>query len=148
VLVPHGAIILVADGGGMRLMRNAGSNVAPHLEVIDEHIFHNPATHADGSDRPGRAFESAGVARHAYAGSDTHQRREDAWAEQAYALLRKHREAPAIVIAPPHILGSMRSCYSSDFRRRLIAEIDKDLAHHAPPEVARLLSSHPDPGAG
>ena len=144
MLVPHGSLILVADGGSMQLLRNGGTDISPHCELIETRHCDNPLAHADGSERPGRAFESAGVARHAYAADDMHQRRKDEFAGTAFAALRRHLQPGmrVIIVAPPRTMGAIRDHYFPGFDAHLTAEIDRDLAHWRPHEIAHFLQHH------
>jgi len=88
MLVPHGALILVVDGSRMQLLRNRGKDSAPELELLTDREQSDPPTRALATDGPGRAFESVGSARHAYASADYHQQREDRFGKKALAALR------------------------------------------------------------
>lgn len=62
VSVPNRALIVVGDGEKALFLRNKGSPQELRLEV--EHILghENPATHEQGTDKPGRSLASAGTA--------------------------------------------------------------------------------------
>ena len=51
--IPAGAWILVADGKKALLLRNDGEELYPNLHVIKKSVQENPATHVQGTDRPG-----------------------------------------------------------------------------------------------
>lgn len=144
MLVPHGALILVVDGSRMRLLRNRGKDNAPELEIITDKVQADPPTRALASDRPGRSFESVGSTRHGYATTDFHQQREDRFGRKALALVQDHsdRDAPVILIAPPHMLGELRGARDTQIERRTIAEIDKDLTHLQEQEMSAFLQKH------
>jgi len=144
VLIPHGALILVIDGSRMQLLRNHGKDHAPKLEIVADKVQTDPPTRALVSDGPGRSFESAGSTRHAYAAVDHHQQREDRFGKRALALLQSgnSKDAPIILIAPPHMLGELRSARDSQTERRTIAEIDKDLTHLQAQEIAAFLHAY------
>ena len=57
--LPHDAFVFVGDGRKALFLRNAGDAKFPNL--VTEHVFAeaNPATHDQGSDRPGRSEASA-----------------------------------------------------------------------------------------
>jgi protein required for attachment to host cells len=128
----------------MRLLRNGGKDNAPVLESLTEKAQTDPPTRALASDRPGRSFESAGSTRHAYATTDYHQQREDRFGKKALALLQGdgHKDAPVILIAPPHMLGELRSARDAQIKRRTFAEIDKDLTHLQAQEIAAFLHNY------
>ena len=144
MLVPHGALILVVDGSRMQLLRNRGKDSAPELELLTDREQSDPPTRMLAADGPGRAFESVGSARHAYASADYHQQREDRFGKKALAALHNHgdKDAPIILIAPPHMLGELRNARDAEIERRTIAEIDKDLTHMKPQEIGTFLHNH------
>jgi len=84
------------------------------------------------SDRPGRVHESSGNVRHAM---EPHTNVEDVHREQfaRELLARVHTEAakghfPAIVlVAPPQMLGTLRSAAPNELRQHLIGDLGKDL---------------------
>jgi protein required for attachment to host cells len=51
-------------------------------------------------------------------------------------------EADLVIVAPPQFLGSLRDHLSVSVKRRLLAEIEKDLAHHETDDVAEAISRH------
>ena len=57
--IPHDALVFVGDGQKALFLRNAGD--ATLLNLTSEQVFtdENPPTHEQGTDRPGRAFQSA-----------------------------------------------------------------------------------------
>jgi protein required for attachment to host cells len=145
MLVPHGAMILVIDGGKMSLFRNRGKDFSADLELIEHGTNHTASTAELGTDKPGRSFSSAGRSRSAYQATDFHQAEEDAFATGAAAKLNnlaKQSNLDFIVVAAPHVLGVLRQHYSTDLRKRLIAEIDKDYAGRSTADVAALLRHH------
>jgi protein required for attachment to host cells len=145
MLVTHGAMILVIDGAKMALYRNRGKDFAADLEVLENSAKHMASTAAMGSDKPGRSFNSMGSARSAYQTADYHQVEEDQFAKAAVEklnILAQQSNLDFIVVAAPHVLGVMRKHYSSDLRKRIVAEIDKDYAGRSPSDIADLLREH------
>ena len=57
--IPHDAIVFVGDGRKALFLRNAGDEKFPNLKTERVFVDQNPATHDQGSDRPGRLFASA-----------------------------------------------------------------------------------------
>lgn len=144
MLVPHGALVLVVDGSRMQLLRNRGKDNAPKLEIIADKTQADPPTRALASDAPGRSFESAELVRHSYATTDYHQQREARFGKKALSVLQSDsdKDAPVILIAPPHMLGALRKARDAHIERRTIAEIDKDLTHLGVHEIAAFLLKH------
>ena len=145
MLVPHGAMILVIDGAKMSLFRNRGKDFAADLELADQSTSYAASTSQLGTDKPGRSFSSTGRSRSAYQSTDFHQAEEDAFAAAGAEKLNglaSQSNLDFIIIAAPRVLGVMRRKYSPDFRKRLIAEIDKDYAGRPVADVAELLRHH------
>ncbi|AMK22907.1 MULTISPECIES: baeRF12 domain-containing protein [Sphingomonadaceae] len=144
MLIPHDTTILVVDGSHMQVLRNRGTDAAPDLELLKEQTIRNPPTSAMGTSAPGRSFGSAVPKRSAYQNSDLHQRREDRFghaALQAIASLNRE-DAPLILIAPPHMLGTLRSELDPKRHAQILAEIAKDFAQRDAPDILALLRSY------
>jgi protein required for attachment to host cells len=141
MLTPHGALILVVDGGKMKLLRNTGSEASPSLHLLQERHLRNPRAHVMGNDAPGRSFQSGGERRSAHEGRNRHQSREDGFGKQALeeALDAAGASTPLVVIAPPHMLGCLRTDLRNDDKLNVTAEIAKDLGHSSPSELADFL---------
>jgi protein required for attachment to host cells len=142
-LVPHNALVLVADARKAVLLRNVGS--AAQLELRVSETFEappNPPSHLQGTDRPGRirSFDR----RSAMEDTDWHE-----LAEKRFALsiaeaveVAVNREAiPAVVVvAAPRTLSELRRAFPESIRRRITAELDRDLTGHPVAEIEKLLS--------
>src|SRR5262249_50313054 len=51
--IPHAAIVFVGDGRKALFLRNDGDKKSPNLKTEQVFADKNPATHDQGSDRPG-----------------------------------------------------------------------------------------------
>ena len=130
--VPHDAFVFVGDGRKALFLRNEGdekyANFVTEQVMADEP---NPATHDQGTDRPGRV--SSGTARSAVETTDWHDIEEHKFAQRAASALEKivrDRAAPALVIAAPaRTLVDLRKVLHDDVKSRIMAEIDKDFTH-------------------
>ena len=145
MLVSHGALILVIDGGRMSLFRNRGKDFAADLELVEKGAKHAANTAELGTDKPGRNFSPSGRSRSAHQSTDFHQATEDAFATAAAEKLNglaKQSNLDFIVVTAPRVLGVMRQHYSTDLRKRLFAEIDKDYADRPVADIAELLRHH------
>jgi protein required for attachment to host cells len=144
--IPNRACVLVADGRKSLLLRNEGDAEFPNLKTVSAREDDNPADRDQKSDAPGHSFASAaaGARRSAYSEADFHQRAEDAFAAGTADLLREQALAGAfdslIVVAPPRTLGELRRHYHDEVRRRISAEIPKDLVKHPVHEIERILA--------
>ena len=144
--IPHDAWVLVGDGRKALVLRNEGDEVYPNLKT--EQVFQapfNPATHDQGSDSPGRAFQSVGARRSAVSQTDWHTIAEHRFAQEVAAAMeaahRAKRVRALVVVAPPRTLADLRASLSSDVKGMIIAEIDKDLTKHPVHEIERLLTA-------
>ncbi len=111
--IEQDALILVADGRKMLFFRNKGDAAIPSLETEQVEKQDNPADREQGSDTPGRAFNSVGGHRSAMSETNFHDLEEDRFAAQAADIL-KHRAfandyEKLIIVAPPGTLGPDRS---------------------------------------
>lgn len=141
----HNALILVADGRKMLLLRNEGDVPHPNLVVEQHREQDNPAAHEQGSDRPGRSFSSVGWGRSAYSETDYHQLAEDKFAAEAADMLRARALSndyeSLIVIAPPRTLGELRKHYHKAVSERLGGEIASDLTGHTVADIERAIAA-------
>jgi protein required for attachment to host cells len=145
MLIPHGAYVMVVDGGNMALFRNSGKDFAPHLDLVEEKQRHTPRTSTLGSDQPGRGFQSLSSSRAAYETTDLHQLEEDSFATEAaerLSILLDNDNDRAVLVAAPHVLGVIRKILKPGIRARLIAEIDKNYAGRSAAEISQMLGSH------
>ena len=136
--------ILIADGARAHVVERLGPGVdfklVPGSDVRHELL----PTREIGTDRPGRAQESVGGARHAIAPRiDWHQQQKEQFAR---AIARKLDAEAArgsfeklVLVAPPQTLGEIRAALKPATAKRLAAEIDKDLTHVPIPELASHL---------
>jgi protein required for attachment to host cells len=119
----------------------------PSLEAVPHEVLRvsDPAAHLHDrdlvSDRPGRAYESVGGARHAIEReADPRQRAAERFAKRIARRLdetrRKGEFEQLIVIAGPPFLGMLRAAMSRPTRGLVAHEIRKDLVH-GPVEVLR-----------
>lgn len=83
------------------------------------------------SDRPGRSFASAGAERSSIEPkTDPHTHEKDEFARQLASDLneafKEHRFRKLVVIAPPHMLGSLRQQFSPQLEQIIAGQSDKD----------------------
>lgn len=143
-VIPHNAYVFVGDGRKALLLRNEGDEKFANFVTEQVFVDDNPPTHEQGTDRPGRAFPSAGATgRSALETTDWHEIEEHRFAKrvaEALESLVRERDPPAIVIAaPPRTLADLRSALSRPVRERTIAEINKDFTGHPVYDIERLV---------
>jgi protein required for attachment to host cells len=119
MLIPHGTLVLVLDGRHLRLLRNRGRDTAPDLELVPEKAFGGVGgSHGDHEEARVRTLVAA-IAPMLAGGT------------------------PIILVAPPHLLGTLRSELPAPLRRQVIAEIARDLTGCAPDALAHRLQLTP-----
>ena len=141
--IAHGTLVLAADGGKAVLFRNEGDEKYAVLETLAHEEFANPPTHEVGSDRPGRSFSSTGRRRSAFSETDWHRQGEERFARRAADMLGKAVEgndAGLVIVAPAQFLGSLRNQLKPSVKRRLLAEIAKDLVHHETDDIVEAIA--------
>jgi protein required for attachment to host cells len=144
--IPHDALIFVGDGRKALFLRNAGDEKFPNLTTEQVFVDENPPTHEQGSDKPGRAFKRAKTnQRSGVETVDWHELGEQRFAQRVAAAMEqlvRERNAPALVVAaPPRTLAELRHAFHADVKRRIIAEIDKDLTKHPVGEIEKHLAA-------
>jgi protein required for attachment to host cells len=142
--IPHDAWIFVGDGRRALFLRNDGDETFPNLRTQRVFRDENPPTHVQGSDQPGRVFTVSGTPRRSSMETpDWHDIEEHRFARYVAAALEdavRTRDVKALVIAaPPRTLGELRRAFHDDVKRRIIAEIDKDLTKEPIDEIERHL---------
>jgi protein required for attachment to host cells len=145
ISIPHDAIVFVGDGRKALFLRNAGDEKFPNLKTEQVFVDQNPATHDQGSDRPGRLFAGASARerRSAVEPTDWHQLEEHRFARMvadAFEKLVRERKVKAVVIAaPPRTLAELRQALHGDVKARIMAEVDKDFTKHPVYEIEKHL---------
>ena len=144
VKIPHNAYVFVGDGRKALILRNEGDAQYPDLKT--EQVFNdqkNPATHEQGTDRPGSGHSSVGPRRSSVSQTDWHDLEEHKFAHDVAAALEKivrDRKVEALVIvAPPRALADLRKAFHADVKKKIIAEIDKDLTRHPVYDIEKHL---------
>ena len=143
--IPHNAIVFVGDGRKALFLRNAGDEKFPNLKTEQVFVDQNPATHDQGTDKPGRlsAGSNARDRRSAVEPTDWHELEEHRFARMvadAFEKLVRERKVKAVVIAaPPRTLAELRQALHGDVKARIMAEVDKDFTKHPIYEIEKHL---------
>lgn len=125
-------------------MRNKGAPT--HVELSVERVLQHAdaPTREQGTDRPGRYQGSDGASKSAFEEVDWHQLGEDRFAAEIGGVLnrlaRENRFRHLILVAPPKVLGAVRTELNKETSARVVAEVPKDLTSQPVPEIARTLS--------
>nr|TFG54170.1 MAG: host attachment protein [Hyphomicrobiales bacterium] len=140
----HGTWIAIADGAKALVLKNIGEVDAPNLTLVD--VFANADTGRTsdlGTDRPGRARQSASTGHTSFSETDWHQIGENKFAAIVAKALEKHCEAGdflhLVVVAPARTLAELRGHYSKRVQDTILAEIDKDLTNHPLHKIEKIL---------
>jgi protein required for attachment to host cells len=142
--IPHDAIVFVGDGCKALFLRNDGDEKFPNLRTERVFLDHNPPTHEQGTDKPGRSFSSVGHGRSAVEQTDWHDLEQHRFARvvaEALEKLMRERHVKALVIAaPPRTLADLRQALHKDVKAGIIAEIDKDFTGQPVYEIEKHLA--------
>ena len=145
IKLKHGIWVLVADGEKALLLKNAGDNKFPNLEVVQIMEQENPPTREQGSDSPGRYNDGPSVHRSAVEDTDWHrigkERFADEIADRLYKLAHGGEFDSIVLVAPPMMLGAMRKKLHKEVGDKVTAEIPKTMTNHAIPEIEALLQA-------
>lgn len=141
----HDLWVLVADGEKALFLRNAGDALHPNLEVVREEQEENPPTREQGTDRPGRFQNGPSPHRSAVEDTDWHrlakERFADDIAEKLYRLAHGGRFKKLVLVAPPLVLGEMRSKLHKEVSEKVTAEIPKTLTNHPVHDIETILKA-------
>jgi protein required for attachment to host cells len=144
IAIPHDAVIFVGDGRKALFLRNEGDEKFPNLKTERVFAEENPPTHEQGTDRPGRGAESSGTHRRSSVQqTDWHHIEEHRFTGRVAAALedmvRKQGVTALVVVAPPRTLADLRQAFHADVKKRIVAEIGKDLTKHPVGEIETHL---------
>jgi len=131
MLIPHGTIVALADGAGLALFRNAGTETALKLSPLpapklDAHSKDAGKRHRASTANPGKSVLEEDSLAAAVADWLNHQ-----------ALEGKLEHV--VVAAPAKFLGEMRRLYHKALQAKLIGELHKDLRELPATEIEREL---------
>lgn len=146
--LPHNALVLVADGRKMLLLRNHGDSSRIDLQT-DAHQLRRDHKDSDmKSDMAGRTHSpaSSGLPGGTMGETDYHQQAEDRFAahvaERMKTMVLAHQFEHLVVIAPPRTLGELRHHWHKEIQDRILFEIDKDMTDHPIADIAALIARH------
>jgi protein required for attachment to host cells len=144
IAIPHDGMVFVGDGRKALFLRNDGDEKFPNLKTEQVFADDNPPTHEQGTDKPGSTFARANTTRRSSVSqTDWHHLEEHRFVERVAAALEhvvRDRAVPALVIAaPPRALADLRRAFHDDVKKRIVAEVGKDLTHHPVSEIETHL---------
>ena len=144
ITIPHDALVFVGDGQKALFLRNAGDATLPNFATERVFTDENPPTREQGTDRPGRSFKRAGTnLRSRVQATDWHELEKERFVARVAAameqLVRAEKVKKIVIVAPPRTLAELRHAFHADVKKRIIAEIDKDLTKHPIGDIEKHL---------
>jgi protein required for attachment to host cells len=141
--------ILIADDGSARVVSSAGKESA--LQPVDDLQLqdHQLPDRELGGDRPGRAFDRAGEARHGMKPrTDPHLVEEERFARKIVSALERAARRQGfdrlVLVAPPKLMGMLRGRLPPNLMDKVEGELTKDLTklsiHDLPAHLEPILN--------
>jgi protein required for attachment to host cells len=147
IKIDQGDWVVVCDGKKALILENVGDWKFPNLQTREVFEQDNPPTHEQGSDAPGRSFQSVGSMRSAMDQTDWHAKAEKDFLEDLAGRLDAAINAgdtnSLVMVAPPRALGIIRQAYSQHVRAALRGEVDKDFVKMPVHEIEQHLTGVP-----
>lgn len=144
ISLPHDAFVFVGDGRKALFLRNEGDETFVNLRTEQVFTGDSPATHEQGSDRPGRTFQRVGARRSAVEQTDWHEIEEQRFVHDVAAalsrLVRERKVKALVIVAPPRALAELRRALHSEVKTCIVAELDKDLTKHPIYDIEKHLT--------
>ncbi|MGO4705364.1 host attachment protein [Microvirga sp. 2MCAF38] len=146
--MPHSrarTLVVVADGRKALLLDDTGTALQPQLHLKQSlHAADNPSTRDQGTDKPGRSFQSVGMMRSAMEQTDWHELAERQFALDVIAAIKSlHQQEPfsaLTLVAPPRTLSYFRQEMPELLKKLVRSEIAKDLTKLPAQEIERHLT--------
>jgi protein required for attachment to host cells len=139
----HDIWVVVADGEKALFLRNEGDAKFPNLEVFREVKEQNPATHDQGTDRPGRFNDGPSIHRSALEETDWHRVEKERFAkdiaERLYKSAHRGDFKRLVIVAPPLVMGEMRKELHKEVEDRVVGQVTKTLTGHTIDDIEQLL---------
>src|ERR1043166_3422602 len=160
IRIRNGDWVVFWDGRKALLTVNAGDGEYLNLKVLEEHEHKSPATHEQGSDRPGRAHQSVGRggsnvgrggSRFSVAQTDWHEQDEREFlrsvAERINRAAQDNQIKGLVIAAPPKALGVLKPLLSAATSALLRGTLDKDYVNMPVYDIEQQLAPKaPEPG--
>jgi protein required for attachment to host cells len=142
--IPHGALVLVADGKKMLFLRNQGDEGIIDLRT-EAHDEREDSPDRDlKTDAYGTKNNTAGMGRMSVEETDYHQQEEDRWVKDAAEELKKRALKndfdALVVVCPPKALGVLRKELHKEVEKRIIKTINKEMTDKPIPDIETLLA--------
>ena len=149
--IPHGALVLVADGKKMLFLRNQGDEEIIDLRTEAHDQRDDRKNGQIKTDAPGAQSPRAGIGRDTMDETDFHQQEEDRWIKDAADELKKRalrQDFEALVlVVPPKALGVLRKELHKEVEKRIVATINKEMTDRPISQIEELLVGEAAPPA-
>jgi protein required for attachment to host cells len=149
--IPHGALVLVADGKKTLYLRNHGDSGMIDLRTESHDERDDPMDREIKTDAPGAQAPSAGMGRDTMDEADFHQQGEDRWVKDAAEDLNrralKNDFDALVIVAPPKALGVLRKKLHKEAERRIVLTVNKEMTDRPIPDIEELLVGEGAPPA-
>ncbi len=143
--IHNGDWVVVCDGAKALILENAGDAVALNLKTKEVHTQPDPKTNEQGTDKPGRAFNSIDARRSAMEQTDWHDQAEERFltdlSKRLNAAVMAGEAKSLVLVAPPRALGVIRQAATANLRKAVRAEIDKDFVRMPVHEIEKHLAA-------
>ena len=149
--IPHGALVLVADGKKMLFLRNQGDEGIIDLRTEAHDERDDRKDREIKTDAPGAQSPRVGIGRDTMDETDFHQQEEDRWVKDAAEELKKRAlrndfEALVLVV-PPKALGVLRKELHKEVEKRIVATLNKEMTDRPIRDIEELLVGEAAPPA-
>ena len=149
--IPHGALVLVADGKKMLFLRNQGDAGIIDLRTEAHDEREDRMDRDIKTDAAGSQAQSAGHGRDSMEETDFHQQEEDRWVKSAAEELKKRALrndfAALVLVVPPKALGVLRKELHKEVEKRIVLTINKEMTDRPIPDIEELLVGESAPPA-
>ena len=149
--IPHGALVLVADGKKTLFLRNQGDSELLDLRTEAHDERDDPMDREIKTDAPGTQGQRWGDGRPAMDEADFHQQGEDRWVKDAAEELKRRALSndfdSLVIIAPPKALGVLRKELHKEVERRIVLTVNKEMTDRPIPDIEELLVGEGAPPA-
>ena len=147
--IPHGALVLVADGKKMLFLRNHGDSEILDLRTESHDQRADPMNRDIKTDAPGAQGQSFGFGRDTMEEPDVHQQGEDRWirdaAEEVNRRALRNDFNALVVVVPPKALGQFRKKLHKEAERRIVLTVNKEMTDRPIPDIEGLLAGEGAP---
>ncbi len=149
--IPHGALVLVADGKKVLWLRNQGDSELIDLRTESHDRRDDAMDREMKTDAPGVQGQRWGDGRPVMDEVDYHQQGEDRWIKDAAEEVNRRAlsndfDALAVII-PPKALGEFRKKLHKEAERRIVLTVNKEMTDRPIPDIEELLVGEAAPPA-